>query len=341
MNTHELGLSFRSEPQTIQIVKETAEQYGMQTDFLGVYDDLGDMPSILPLYEAATHLPKHAKTRIGAVGFAIPKHPTMIDIAGYISSLNNVLQNPNRIIAGLVPGAWMGEIGLKSATVQQTREAVETLKHLLSQNEDGYVGKYFSIKPGFALNYPTQETPILLGAWGEKMGALAGEIADEIKIGGSSNPQMVRVMKDHLAVGANRIGRDINDIRIVLGAVTVIDEDGEKARAISKRKAVIYINVIGDKDPTALEDYFDEIQEIKKAMIHGNIDEAVKYLPEDLSRRFIIAGTPKDIIAQTREMFEAGASRVEFGTPHGLANTYDDEMKGVELLVNKVFPYFR
>jgi 5,10-methylenetetrahydromethanopterin reductase len=99
--------------------------------------------------------------------------------------------------------------------------------------------------------------------------------------------------------------------------------------------------VIGDKDPTALEDYFDEIQEIKKAMIHGNIDEAVKYLPEDLSRRFIIAGTPKDIIAQTREMFEAGASRVEFGTPHGLANTYDDEMKGVELLVNKVFPYFR
>jgi 5,10-methylenetetrahydromethanopterin reductase len=51
---------------------------------------------------------------------------------------------------------------------------------------------------------------------------------------------------------------------------------------------------------------------------------------------FALAGTPEDIIEQTEALFAAGASRVEFGTPHGLS---DDE--GLRLLGERVLPAFR
>ena len=51
--------------------------------------------------------------------------------------------------------------------------------------------------------------------------------------------------------------------------------------------------------------------------------------------RFAYAGNPQDIIRQVEKLIEAGASRVEFGTPHGL-----NSPEGIRLLGEKVLPYF-
>ena len=50
-------------------------------------------------------------------------------------------------------------------------------------------------------------------------------------------------------------------------------------------------------------------------------------ISDELLRRFAFAGTPDEIAEQAEALFAAGATRVEFGTPHGL-----DERRGVELL---------
>jgi 5,10-methylenetetrahydromethanopterin reductase len=49
--------------------------------------------------------------------------------------------------------------------------------------------------------------------------------------------------------------------------------------------------------------------------------------------RFAFAGTPEDIYRQVEELRAAGASRVEFGTPHGL-----DPANGIRLLGEEVLP---
>ena len=51
---------------------------------------------------------------------------------------------------------------------------------------------------------------------------------------------------------------------------------------------------------------------------------------------FAFAGSPERIAEQAEALFEAGADRVEFGTPHGL-----DERRGVELLGASVLPRLR
>jgi 5,10-methylenetetrahydromethanopterin reductase len=52
--------------------------------------------------------------------------------------------------------------------------------------------------------------------------------------------------------------------------------------------------------------------------------------------RFVIAGNPDDVVRQVDSLAQAGASRVEFGNPHGI-----DEAEGVRLLGQRVLPHFR
>jgi len=332
----ELGITFRSESQTPRLIEEVATRHGRDIDMLGVYDDLGDFPPVVPLMFAARALPKDAHTRLGPVGFAVPKHRSMVDIVGNMTALHNM--RPNKVFMGLVSGAWMEELGLTSASVEKMKEAIESARYLFGKKTKGYEGKYFSIKPGFVLGYETpKDMPILLGAYGPKLTALAGEMANEVKVGGSANPALVPIIRERIAVGAKRAGRDEQNIRLAFGAVSIIDPDRKKALDTARKKAVVYINVIGDKDPTIMRDYPKEIAEIKNAMAVGDVSRAVRFLPDALTKRFTLAGTPRDVITQTEDLFNAGVDRIEFGTPHGVI----DEISGINLLVAKVFPHFR
>lgn len=329
----EISISFRAEPneRVLQETAETVGKYGF--DVISVYEDLGDQSPMYPLLTLA----KHSKNaRLGPACVVVPKYRTMEPVVGDIARLNSI--NPGKAYLGLASGSWMEQVGIKSATVNQLREAADVSRYLLEKRDNGFHGEYYQVQPGFQVNYPTPEgdVPLLIGAWGEKMAALAGEIADEIKIGGSANPLMVDIIRRRVNVGTERANRKPEDVGIVLGAVTVVDKDRERALFIARRRAVVYANVIGEKDPTAMADFSEEIAAIKIAMSHNDIESAIKYLPDELTERFLFAGTPKDIISQTEKIFAQGASRVEFGSPHGI-----DGIDGIHLLGKEVLPYFK
>src|SRR5207253_4735025 len=130
-----------------------------------------------------------------------------------------------------------------SRPVERMREAVEVVRRLLADDRSGFAGEHFTLAPGTGLEYEParRELPLLIGTWKPRMAALAGEVADEVKIGGSANPDLVRLMREW-------IGND--EVGIVVGAVTVVDEDGEAARARALEEAEMYLEVVGDLDPT-------------------------------------------------------------------------------------------
>jgi 5,10-methylenetetrahydromethanopterin reductase len=149
------------------------------------------------------------------------------------------------------------------------------------------------------------------------MVALAGEIAQELKVGGSANPHIVAVMRKRLEVGAARAGRPPDSVGIVLGAVTVVDQDGAAARSLARSAVRRYYNLVAPLDPTMPFVAGDEI-------------------PDEVLDRFAFAGTPGDIARQAAEVFAAGATRVEFGAPFGL-----DPEHGIRLLGERVLPLAR
>ena len=52
--------------------------------------------------------------------------------------------------------------------------------------------------------------------------------------------------------------------------------------------------------------------------------------------RFVLAGTPQEVAAQALRLAEAGAARVELGTPQGLASD-----RGIDLICDRVLPLLR
>jgi 5,10-methylenetetrahydromethanopterin reductase len=234
--------------------------------------------------------------RVGAAALnPYTLHP--VEIAGQAAALD--LVSGGRAFLGVAHGAWLERLGLEQPRpVETMREAVEVVRRLIAGDRSGFRGTHFELAPGTGLEYEParRRIPLLLGTWRPRMAALAAEIADEVKIGGCANPAMVRLMREW-------IGRD--EVGVVVGAVTVVDRDGDRARALARQKVAMYLDVVGDLDPT---------------LASG----------ERPLEKFVLAGTPAEVVAHVEELAAAGVKRVEFGDPVGL-----------DLLLADVVPAFR
>lgn len=299
-------------------------------DGLSVYGDLGFQPPIPALLAAA-----RATSRI-TLGPACLNpylaHP--VEIAGQIAALDEA--SGGRAYLGLARGSWLRQLGLgQPRPLAHLEDAIEIVRRLLAGDSSGYQGRAFTLEPGMQWQFRSvrPEVDVLLGVWGPKGAALAGRLAQEVKLGGSANPDMVALMRSRLDASSVAAGRGEQAVRVAAGAVTVVDLDGEAARRLARREVAMYVDVVGALDETVAID--PELQtRLGELLREGRLDDAGALLPADLLRRFCLAGTPEEIAEQTIELFRSGADRVEYGTPHGVASGAE----GIRLLGQRVLP---
>jgi 5,10-methylenetetrahydromethanopterin reductase len=304
-----------------------AEELGFSG--VSVFSDLLYQSSIVPLIEMAGAT---ERIRLGCACWnPFTMHP--YEIANQAALLD--AHSDGRAYVGLARGSWLGGIGLEpTRPVEHLRDAVAFIDTLLEGEGRGYDGGFFRLEEGVRLVSPSRRLPILIGSWGPRGAALAGERADEIKIGGCANPAMIAVTRERVRVGAERVGRRAEDVGIVLGAVTVVDRDRRIARRLARQEVAMYLDVVAELDPTVeLPDGL--IPMIRERLREGR-DDAGEIIPDDVLDLFAFAGDPEDIAAQAQRLIDAGVDRIEFGTPHGV-----DEADGIRLLGHEVLPRLR
>jgi 5,10-methylenetetrahydromethanopterin reductase len=267
-----------------------------------VYHDLLDQPAIgaLLLMARVTE-----RIRLGPAALnPFTLHP--YEIAGQVAMLDAV--SGGRAFLGLAKGAWLDRLGLEEERpLTAMREAVAIMRALLAGDETGVAGERFTLAPGTTLAYPRTRdaVPLLIGTWGRETARWAGTVADELKVGGSANPDVVAVVREWVSNPG---------VKVVLGSVSVVDEDGEWARERARAAVEPYLGVVAHLDPT--------------------LDlEPGSSAPLD---RFSIAGTPEEVAAKVVELWDAGADRVELGTPQGRT-----PLAGVDLICERVLPLLR
>ena len=294
----EVGLGLQSDkgPGEYEALARRAEAAGF--DVISVFHDLLFQPAVVPLTLIARAT---ERVRIGPAALnARTLHP--VELAGQAAALDIV--SGGRAYLGITDGAWLDRLGLETdAPVERMAEAVEVVRRLFAGDRSGFAGTHFTLSPGTGFGYEPvrRQIPLMIGTWKPRMAALAGRVAQEVKLGGCANPAMVRLMREWIGNG---------EVGVVVGAVTVVDEDGDAARERARQEVEMYLDVVGRNDPT----------------IDG---------PPTLDR-FAFAGTPEEVAAHAVTLFEAGARRVEFGTPQGLTTS-----AGVELLCDRVLPLLR
>jgi 5,10-methylenetetrahydromethanopterin reductase len=271
-------------------------------DVVSVFHDLGFQPAIVPLTLIARAT---ERVRIGPAALnPWTLHP--FEVAAQIATLD-VVSN-GRAYVGLAHGAWLDELGIEpEQPVEAMREAVEIVRRVLAGDMSGFEGDRFRLATGRRLHFERRRdaVPLLLGTWRPRMAALAGEVADELKIGGCASPDMARLVRSW-------IGNDA--IRVVTGAVTVVDEDGDVARRLARERVALYLPVVGELDVT--------------------LDlEPGEPLPLE---PFVLAGTPDEVAARIEALADAGVGRVELGPPWGITTE-----RGLRLLADRVLPRIR
>jgi 5,10-methylenetetrahydromethanopterin reductase len=202
-----------------------------------------------------------------------------------------------------VTGSWLDQLGLdESRPLTRLREAVDVVRRLLRRDPSGFAGERFTLAPGAVLEYlPLRPSvPLMIGTWRPRAARFAATVADEVKIGGSANPDMVRLMREWLGADGPPI---------VVGAVTVVDEDGAAARRRAAKVVELYLDVVAELDPT--------------------LDLKPGQAPP--LEKFTLAGTPAEVATHVGRLLDAGVQRVEFGAPQG----------SLDLLCDRVVPELR
>lgn len=229
-------------------------------------------------------------------------HP--YEIAGQTAMLDAV--SVGRAYLGLAKGAWLDRLGIdEQRPLSALQEAVAVIEALVAGDDAGVAGERFTLVPGTTLAYPRvrARVPLLVGTWGPETARWAGSVADEVKIGGTANPELLPVVRGW-------IGNP--DVALVVGCVTVVDDDGAWARARAAEVVQPYLEVVARHDPTLEPGKAPRLE------------------------RFCIAGTPSEVAARVVALWEAGADRVELGTPQGRTPAL-----GVELICDRVLPLLR
>ncbi|HEY3504481.1 MAG TPA: LLM class flavin-dependent oxidoreductase [Actinocatenispora sp.] len=322
--TGTVSIAFQSDkgPDEYAALAVAAESYGF--DGISVFGDLGYQPPLYPLLAMARAT---SRVRLGAACLnPYLTHP--VEIAGQVAALDAA--SDGRAYLGLARGSWLSRVGVaQDRPLATLREAAEVVAALLAGDDSGYPGEVFRIEPGTTLRYAPRRATVdlLLGVWGPRGARLAAGIADEVKLGGSANPDMVATMRRWLA-GPREVG-------VVAGAVTVVDEDRTAARRRARGEVAMYLDVVARLDPTVAVDPA-LLSRLGALVAASAYDRAGALIGDDLLDRFCFAGTPDEVAERAAALIDAGASRIEFGTPHGLTDS-----RGVDLLGAEVLPRIR
>ena len=295
-----VGLLTDQEPDAYEAIARRLDEAGV--DLLSVYNDLRYQPAIGPLLLAARVT---ERLRLGPAALnPFTVHP--YEIAGQIAMLD--LASAGRAYLGLAKGAWLDELGIEEGRpLQGLREAVDVVAKLLAGDETGIAGERFRLAPGITLAYRRERprVPLMIGSWGRQTIGWAGSIADEVKVGSTRTPTWSR---SSASTGAG------SRTRVVVGCVSVVDSSGDWACERARAAVGPYLEVVARHDPT-LE------------LGHGE---------EPPLDRFAIFGTPEEVASRVRDLWDAGADRVELGTPPGRTTP-----AGIDLICERVLPLLR
>ena len=218
---------------------------------------------------------------------------------------------PDRIICGI--GAWWDplarNVGIeRKKPLKAMRETVEVMRRLLRMENVTFEGEFHQVH-GIELDVvhgrrEPRHVPIYIGATGDAMMELAGEIADGVVLNYCVPPEYNDNALKHLEIGAKKSGRNWLDLDRPQLVVCSVDTDHEKALDGARGLLTQYLAQQPhiSKASGVGEDVVKQIQSnLGWPAPKQQIDRAKKFVPNDLVERITASGTPDAVRAKVAE----------------------------------------
>jgi len=256
-------------------------------------------------------------TLFPAVTNPFTRHATVL--AGAIQSVEDIA--PGRIKVVIGTGYTSAHtIGRKPATLAEMRACITALRTLLAGE-----ALNFGATSGRLAYAAGRRIPVLMAASGPKATELAGEIADGVMLSVGFHPKIVDAVLSHLATGARRSGRRLEDLEVVwavrVGIAATTAEARRQARPNVVHQAILsprshWLPYTGLALPRF--DIPDVVRTIYPDLSHARDWEqaiaATSFVPDDvigeLCDTFGLVGTAEHCARRIVEMTSVGVTNL-------------------------------
>ncbi|MGQ9832532.1 MAG: LLM class flavin-dependent oxidoreductase [Candidatus Villigracilaceae bacterium] len=225
---------------------------------------------------------------------------------------------PNRIICGI--GAWWDplarNVGIeRKKPLTAMRETVSVLRRLLNMERVTFDGEFIHVHE-IELDVvhgrrEPRNIPIMIGATGDQMMELAGEIADGVVLNYCVQPEYNEHAMELLEKGARKVGRTLDEIDRPQLIVCSVEEDHDKAIEASKMLLCQYL---------AQQPHIAKASGVSEEVVHAiqsilgwpatkeQINRAKHLVPDELVHRITASGTPEEARAKVQEYMRYGCT---------------------------------
>jgi len=225
---------------------------------------------------------------------------------------------PDRIICGI--GAWWDplakNLGIdRKKPLTAMKETVLILRRLLNMERVTFDGEFIHVND-LQLDVEhgqrgPRHVPIMIGATGDKMMELAGEIADGVVLNYCTSPEQNDHALELLEKGAKKSNRSLEDIDRPQLIVCSVDHDHDKA--IDSTRALLCQYLAQQPHIAKSSGVNDEVVKKIQSILgwpatKEQIDKAKHLVPVDLITRITASGTPEEARACVNEYRKHGCT---------------------------------
>jgi 5,10-methylenetetrahydromethanopterin reductase len=196
--------------------------------------------------------------------------------------------------------------------LSRVKEGVHVIRTLLDEGAITFDGEFFTYKGLFTFARPVQErVPVKLGAMmGPRSFQVAGEFTDGCHQALGYTREAYQYMYDNMKIGAERAGKNVDDLDIAAWCVVSVGEDSAAAKEAAKSVVGLYASSMPDSLLERNGVSPSEMKPILDKFVAGDLAGSIDETPDDLADKLSVAGTPEECIAKIKEMRSGGANHM-------------------------------
>lgn len=233
--------------------------------------------------------------------------------------LGGKVDGRGRVMLGI--GAWWepiaARVGVKREhPLQAMREHIEVIRQLFTMQEVTYHGEFVNLEKirldvAYGDTSP-RDIPLYIGATGEKMLEMAGEICDGVVLNYVVSVDYIRRAIALVEKGAKKAGKTLKDVDLPELLVCCLSDKDPKAAMAEGKKLVAYYLATEPhimKASGVSEELLAKVQSILSwPATEAEYIRASKEIPDEVVRNLMAVGTSAECRAKVKEYIDAGVT---------------------------------
>ncbi|MEU8813296.1 glucose-6-phosphate dehydrogenase (coenzyme-F420) [Actinoplanes sp. NPDC048796] len=305
-----------------------AEELGFDSVFVSDHlqpwrHDGGHAPAALPWLGALAARTERILIGTSVLTPSFRYHPAVV--AQAFATLGCLA--PERVVLGVGSGESLNEVPLGipwpdgKERFARLKEAVQLIQKLWREDRVTFDGQFYQTENATIYDKPEIPVPIYIGASGPSATRLAGRIADGfITTSGKGRELYTDTLLPAVREGAEKAGRKIDDLDLLIEVKVSFDDDHEKARQDTRHWGALALTPdekTGVEDPIEMQRLADELP------------------VERTASRWIVSSDHDEHVAKIAEYLDMGFKHLVFHAPG------PDQERFLRLYSEKILPQLR